>query len=180
MKETKIFLIAGKARSGKDTVLKIIKEYYEKNNKSVVELGFTDYIKNYAMKITNWNGEDKTKPRELLQIIGTDIVRNQINKDFFINRLCEDIRVYKYFFDVIIISGARFPNELEIPKSLFKNVTTIKMERPNFVNELTEKEKEHITEHALDNYNNYDYTITNNGNIKDLEKKVIEMLEEVE
>ncbi len=180
MKETKIYLLAGKARSGKDTVMEIITKYYENKKQSVVNLGFTDYIKNYAMKITNWDGSDETKPRELLQILGTDIVRNKINKDFFINRLCEDITVYKYFFDVIIISGARFPNELEVPKKLFKNVKVIKVERPNFTNELTEKQKEHITEHALDDYNNYDYVITNDGNIKDLEKKVIDILEEVE
>jgi len=179
MKESKIYLLAGQARSGKDTVMNVITKYYENRNMSVVNLGFTDYIKNYAMKITNWNGDDKTKPRELLQILGTDIVRNQINKDFFIKRLCEDITVYKYFFDVIIISGARFPNELEIPKKLFKNVNVIKVERPNFINELTDKEKGHITEHALDNYNNYDYKITNDGTIKDLEEKVIKILEEV-
>jgi len=180
MKDAKIYLIAGQARSGKDTVLQIIKKHYENTNKAVVKLGFADYIKNYAMKITNWNGEDKTKPRELLQIIGTDIVRNQINKDFFINRVCEDIMVYKYFFDVIIISGARFPNELDIPKKLFKNVKIIKVERPNFTNELTEKQKEHITEHALENYNNYDYLIVNDGDINDLEKKVKQMIGEIE
>lgn len=180
MKETKIFLIAGQARSGKDETLKIIKDYYEKQNKLVVRLGYADYIKNYAKKITNWDGTDETKPRELLQIIGTDIVRNQIDKEFFINRICEDIMVYKYFFDVIIISGARFPDELDIPKSKFKNVTIIKMERPNYENELTEKQKMHITEHALENYKNYDYLIINNGDLKDLETKVNKMIEEVE
>ena len=180
MKETKIYLLAGKARSGKDTVMEIITKYYENQNKSVVNLGFTDYIKNYAMKITNWDGSDETKPRELLQILGTDIVRNKIDEEFFIHRLCEDITVYKYFFDVIIISGARFPNELDIPKKLFKNAKAVKVERPNFTNELTDKEKAHITEHALDNYNDYDFTIINDGSIKDLEKRVTKILEEVE
>jgi len=179
MKDAKIYLIAGQARTGKDTVMKIITKYYENKNKLVVNLGFTDYIKNYAMKITNWDGRDETKPRELLQIIGTDIVRNQINQDFFIDRLCEDIRVYKYFFDVIIISGARFPNELDTPKKLFKNVKVIKVERPNFINELTDKQKKHITEHALDDYNNYDYTIINDGNLEQLEANVKQMIEEV-
>lgn len=179
MKDTKIFLIAGEARTGKDTALKIINDYYEKQNQKVVKLGFTDYIKNYAMKISDWDGSDETKPRELLQTLGTDIVRNKINKDFFINRLCEDITVYKYYFDVIIISGARFPNELEKPKQSFENVITIKMERPNFTNELTEKQKGHITEHALDNYKNYDYIIVNDGDIKNLEEKITKLLEEV-
>lgn len=180
MKNTKIFLLAGKARTGKDTVAGAIIDYYEKKGKKVVRLGFSDYIKGYAMKISGWNGQDETKPRDLLQTIGTDIVREKINKDFFINRLCEDITVYKYFFDVIVISGARFPNELDIPKSKFDNVTIIKMERPGFESNLTEKQKKHITEHALENYYNYDYLIENDGNTDNLILKTKQMLEEVE
>ncbi len=177
---TKIFLLAGKARTGKDTVATEIVNYYENKNKKVVRLGFSDYIKNYAMKITNWDGRDETKPRELLQTIGTDIVREKINKDFFINRLCEDIVVYSYFFDVIVISGGRFPNELDIPKSKFKDVFIIKVERPGFENNLTEKQKKHITEHALDNYQNYDYLLENDGNTENLILKTRKILEEVD
>jgi len=88
--------------------------------------------------------------------------------------------VYKYFFDVIIISGARFPNELDIPKKVFKNVKIIEIERPNFTNELTDKQNEHITEHALENYSNYDYLIVNDGDRKKLEEKVKSIIEEVE
>ena len=178
MKEVKIFLLAGKARTGKDTVATEIVKYYQ--NKKVVRLGFSDYIKNYAMKITDWDGKDETKPRDLLQTLGTDIVREKINKDFFVNRLCEDIMVYSYFFDIIVISGARFPNELDIPKNKFKNVTIIKMERPDNENNLTEKQKKHITEHALENYQNYDYLIVNDGNEEKLKEKVNVLLEEVE
>ena len=180
MKDTKIFLLAGKARTGKDTVASEIVKYYENKQKKVVRLGFSDYIKGYAMKISAWNGEDETKPRDLLQQIGTDIVREKINKDFFINRICEDILVYSYFFDVIVISGARFPNELDIPKNKFKNVTIIKMERPNYQNNLTEKQKKHITEHSLEDYQNYDYLLVNNENIEELQNKTKKILEEVE
>lgn len=180
MKETRIYLLAGKARTGKDTAADIITKHYEKMGKSVVKFGFADYIKNYAMNVVNWDGSDKTKPRELLQIIGTDIVRNKINENFFINRVCEDIQVYKYFFDVIIISGGRFANELDIPKSKFKNVVIIKMDRPNFKSELSEKESEHITEYSLENYKNYDYLIENTGDEKDLAIKVKQIIEEVE
>ncbi len=177
--ETKIFLLAGKARSGKDAVGKIIQDYYEKENKKVVKFGFGDYIKWYAMKITDWNGKDTTKPRELLQTLGTDIVRNQIDKDFFIRRICEDIMVYKYYFDVIIITGARFPNELDIPKEKFDDTYIIKMERPNFVNELTDNQKEHSTETALENYKSYDYLIENNEDMEELKHKVTKVLEEI-
>ena len=125
-------------------------------------------------------GTEETKPRELLQVLGTDIIRNKIDKDFFVNRTCEDIVIYKYYFDVIIISDVRYPNELEEPQKRFQNVTTIKVERPNFENDLTKKQKEHATETALDNYTNYDYIINNDGDLNDLNNKIENLIEEVE
>ena len=177
--DTKIFLLAGKARSGKDTAAKVIKDYYEGKDKRVVQIGFADYIKNYAMNITNWDGTDETKPRELLQVIGTDIVRNTIDENFFIDRVCEDIMVYKHFFDIIIISGARFPNELDIPKKKFDNVVIIGTKRSNYDDGLTDKQKHHVTENALDDYNNYDYVIVNDGDLNSFKKKIYDLLEEV-
>lgn len=178
MKKTKVFLIVGKARSGKDTVSDIIKEYYK--DKIVVQISFTDYIKNYAMKITNWDGKEETKPRELLQILGTEIVRNKVNKNFFINRICEDIEVYKYFADVIIISGGRYQNEIDEPKAKFKNIIAIKVERPNFKNNLTEKQNNHLSELAADKLKNCDYIIVNDSTKEKLKEKTIKMLGEIE
>ena len=43
-----------------------------------------------------------------------------------INRIKEDIKVYEYFFDVIIISDARFKSEIENIKN--KNTVVIKIE----------------------------------------------------
>ncbi len=54
MKNTKIFLLAGNARCGKDTVGTIINDYYVSKGLKVVRLGFADYIKLYAKKITDW------------------------------------------------------------------------------------------------------------------------------
>ncbi len=179
MKNSKIFLLAGTARSGKDTVGTIISDYYEKKGLKVVKLGFADYIKLYAKKITGWDGSDATKPRDLLQQLGTDVVREKINKDFFINRICEDILVYKYYFDIIIITGARFPNELDIPKKRFDNLYITYVKRPKYVNGLTKTQKAHISEHALDNYSNYDFLIVNEGDILELKNNVYKMLDEV-
>lgn len=52
------------------------------------------YIKEYAKRISDWDGNDETKPRTLLQVLGTDIIRNTIDDKFFINRTIEDIKVY--------------------------------------------------------------------------------------
>lgn len=176
-KMPKIFVIAGKARSGKDTVASIIKDKI--TDKKVINLQYSFYIKEYAKKISSWDGSEETKPRELLQIIGTDIIRNKIDKHFFIKKLIDDIKVYSYFFDVITISDARYKDEIELIKESYSNTISIGVMRPNFDNGLTSDEKKHPTEIDLDDYDNYDYKIINDGNLLELEQKVEKILEEV-
>ena len=93
----KIFLIAGKAESGKDTTASFIMDNYEKKNKKCLRLAYASYIKMYVKNISDWDGSEETKPRELLQTLGTDIIRKNIDDNFFVNRICDDIRVYSYF-----------------------------------------------------------------------------------
>ena len=176
-KEAKIFIISGKARSGKDTLSSFLKSEFNKMNKKVIILQFSKYIKEYAMNVSDWDGRDETKPREMLQFIGTELIRNQIDENFFIDRMIGDIKVYSYFYDIIIISDARLVKEIEIIKSKFKYVTTINVVRPSFVSELTEEQKNHLTEVSLDGFNDYDIVIVNDGDIKDLENKVSKLVE---
>lgn len=177
-KNPKIYIICGKARAGKDTTASMIKDIYEKENLKVLNLQYSSYIKEYAKKISDWDGSEETKPRELLQILGTDIIRTNISDTFFVNKLIEDLKVYSYFFDVITISDARFKIEVDIPKDNFKNVFAIRINRPNFDNGLTEIQKMHPTEIDLDDYDKYDYIITNDGTLDDLRVKVSNMLKE--
>ena len=174
----KIYVICGKARHGKDTTALAIKKAYK--DKKVINLSYGSYIKEFAKNISDWDGRDETKPRVLLQQLGTEVIRNKIDKDFFIKRLCNDIRVYSYYFDVITISDARFPDEIMTPKKLFDNVITIKVVRSNFDTNLTLEEQKHSTETALDEFNDYDYVIENNGTIDELDKKVLKIVKEVE
>ncbi len=174
----KIYVIAGKARHGKDTTAIAIRKAYK--DKKVINLAYANYIKEFAKKISNWDGKEETKPRELLQTLGTDIVRDKIDKDFFVKRLCDDIRVYSYYFDIITISDARFPNEIDIPKNLFDNVISIKVVRNHFESPLTLKQQNHATETALDNYNDFDFVLMNDGTIEDLEVKVEQLVKKVE
>lgn len=173
-----IFVIGGKARSGKDTVANIIKEYY--NAKKVINLQYSYYIKEYAKKISNWDGNEQTKPRQLLCDIGTDLVRKEIDYLFFVKRTMDDIMVYRYFFDIITISDSRFKEEITIPKKEFSSVYTIGIERPNYNNDLTNEQKGQIIETDLDDFNDYDYVITNDDNLEALKNKTLEILSEVE
>lgn len=178
-KEPIIFVVAGKANSGKDTTCELINNYVMLKNLKSVNLQFSSYIKMYAKKISGWNGNEDTKPRSLLQELGTEVIRNKIDNNFFIKRIIGDITVYSYYCDVITISDARLPEELDGIKNSFKNVFKVRIERPNFENSLNSNERKHITEVGLDNYSDYDFIIVNDGTIEDLNKKVINMIEEV-
>lgn len=173
-KNPKKYILSGKAQSGKNETANIMKEYFEKNNKKTVIISYAKYLKDYIKEITNWDGNEETKPRDLLQQIGVELIKEKIDKNLLINRIKEDIEVYSYFFDVIIISDARFVSEIES----IKDNNTIVLNIVGKENNLTEEEKEHITETALDNYNNYDYIIENNKTKEELKEHLIKIMEE--
>lgn len=63
---------------------------------------------------------------------------------------------------------------------MFENVIKIKVVRPNAKTNLTEAQKRHESEIDLDNYNNYDYIITNDGTLEELKEKVQKIIEVIE
>lgn len=172
----KIFIIGGKARQGKDTVCGMIRKYYSEKNVKSINLQFSSYIKEYAKRISDWDGDDTDKPRDLLQELGSEVIRKKIDPLFFVKRMIGDIMVYSHYFDVITISDARFKVEIDTLKENFDDVVAIKVVRPNFDNGLTSDEKNHSTEVDLDDYNSFDYEIINDGSIEDLNKKIIDLM----
>lgn len=167
----KVVLICGKARQGKDTLADFLIEAYEAQGKKVCRLAYGAYIKYYASKYFGWDGSEETKPRSLLNKIGTEIIREKIDPYFHVNRIMQDIEVLSYFFDVAIISDIREPIEITTPKEKFDDVISIKITRPDFSSELTTEQKKHYTETALDNFDNYDFKVLNDGTLEDLKKK---------
>lgn len=173
-KNPKIIIISGKARAGKDTTASFLKEIY---NEKMISLQYGSYIKEYVKKISNWDGNEETKPRELLQQLGTNIIRKEIDEKFFIKKMIDDIKVYSYFFDIIVISDARFKIEIDDIRDNFSNVISINIERPNFDNGLTEEQKNHPSEIDLDDYNKFDYKLINDGNLENLKEKIERLVE---
>ena len=119
-----------------------------------------DYLKRMDMF------DDDNKPRTLMQDFGQNLLR-KINPNFLINRLLEDIEVFSYFYDIIIVTDARLKDEVVIPKEKFDNVTTIRVIRNDYDNGLTKEEKENITEIALDNFNDFDKVIYNDSYLEE-------------
>lgn len=175
-----IFLIAGKARSGKSTIAKYLKDILNNNGKKVIISPYTKYLKKYIEDITEQKITEENKPRELLQKLSSDLIKNKLGyHDVFIRRQIEDINIYSYFFDVIIIPDVRFKNEIEVIKEKFNNVISIGVIREHFKSDLTEEQKKDITEIDLDDYQNYDIKI-NNTPITDLKEETLKIIQKID
>lgn len=175
----KIILLGGKANSGKDSTALYIDEYYRSRGLDVVNIQIAYYIKMYAKQIANWDGDNETKPRQLLQDLGTELIRKQIDEYFFIKRILQDIDVYSRYFDIITISDGRLPEEFAAIKLAYPETVSVHVTRPNYSSHLTKGQKAHLTEALVDEIE-YDYDIVNDGTLDDLQKKSIELIQVIE
>ena len=158
----KVFLISGKARHGKDTTGNFLQEAYEEKGFRVCRSQISKYLKVYAKDYFGWDGTEETKPRKLLQELGTDIIREKLNKPrFFVDRTIEDIEILSNFFDVMIITDIRLPLEINAIKEKVQDVVSINVERINFESPLTPNEQKHKIENAMEDFNDYDYKLIN-------------------
>jgi hypothetical protein len=161
-KNPTIYLMCGKAKHGKDTFSAFLKKAYEDNGKKIIVTQLSKYIKYYAREMTGWDLSEETKPRELLQQLGTSVIREYLQKeDLFINRMIDDIDVFSCFYDAIIISDVRLKKEIHDLKDSYPNAKVVHILRPDFDNGLTEEQKKHKTEVDLDDFTDYDVEIVN-------------------
>ncbi len=164
-----------KSKTWQGYISSYLKSVYEKNGKKVIVTQLSKYIKYYAREITGWNLTEEDKPRELLQTLGTGIIREKLGKDdLFINRMVDDIEIFSCFYDAIIISDVRLKKEIDDLRVHFPDLVSINIFRPNFDNGLTEEQKRHKTEIDLDDFNNFDEEIINTtfDNLKEDAKKI--------
>jgi len=168
----KLFLIAGKAGSGKNEVANIIKEYMD----NTVVTSLSKYIKLFALELTDWKGLEENKPRAFLQNMG-DLLRS-IDIDFLTKRIVEDIEVYKKVgIENIVISDVRLLDEILYFKKLKDvDIITIRVNSNKSKRKLDINEQQHHTELDLDNYEGFDYQLVNDFSDK-LKNDVIKILE---
>ena len=169
----KVYVIAGKARSGKTQAARILKKLYEERGFKVVISEYSKYVKLFAKELLGWDMVSEPKPRDFLQEMG-DYVRTLKEDIYFVKRMNEDLSIYEKFVDVVIISDARLPQELDG----LENYKPIKIKVANCLPlyDLTEKQASHLTEHALDTYDHYDY-IFSDLSIEKMEEELKNMIE---
>lgn len=177
--------LLGCKETGKSTVAKyLVSEYF------FVERAFADPLKKACMELFSLDydqvyGDIKIKetpdsrwfnctPRKMLQFVGTDLLRNQMNqlipeveKDIFVHtfRLWYEKNKSKN----VVVSDVRFSNEVELIHSLGGIV--IKIERKTNNNDVHESELE------ITKITNYDALVENNSSIDELYSK-IDMIKE--
>lgn len=174
----KVFSISGKAQNGKDTFAIFAKEYLENKNYKVLICHYGDLVKYTCQTFFNWNGIKDKLGRTILQKVGTDNIRSRF-PNFWVEYIAKILYIFNDEWDYVLIPDTRFPNEINVLNDFSLNVKSIKIDRPNFDNGLTKKQKNHISETALDNYK-FDYIIKNDGNLNDFKSKVFEFFDNEE
>ena len=166
----KVILISGKAGHGKDTVAQIMKEELESKGKRVLIIKFGDPVKWFAREYYHWNGEKDEFGRDLLQYIGTTMMRRY--DKFYWGRFISEFIAANHDFDIALIPDWRFYSEETAIRQDNEICYTLRVERSNFINpNMTTQQLEHISETELDDYKDFDYVI-HNENLNDLRENI--------
>ncbi len=106
-----------------------------------------------------------TTPREILQFVGTEVVRDRINPDFWI--LVAEAIIKNSVQKRIVITDCRFKNErLMLKNSLGAHLLRLKRASSN--------KSTHVSENSLGSDKEYDKVILNNQSIDQVQKKIEE------
>ena len=213
---SKLIGIMGLKGSGKDTIAKMLPVKWRRmafadTLKDIVSIlfgwdrdlieGDTEYSRKWREEVNEyWAKELGNKdftPRMALQVLGTDVFRNNFDRDIWVKVLKRKIiNTNKN----VVVTDVRFPNEANMIKSLGgKIVQVIRGELPEWWDDVAEMNKNHRP--CIDSNDNYgwidkegkvwsihpsecslagviepDYIIHNDSTMDDLHKKVDEML----
>lgn len=190
--------LSGRKQVGKDTSAQYIKRMIEQNSSARVYIvHFADALKKacsaifgipledmetetgkkrptdvrwpHKMDLDGWvpdvNGQFMTV-REILQFVGTELFRSQMDPDVWVKS------VYRKKYregDIVVVADCRFPNEADFAR-----------ERGLLISVLRDTglaSDGHASETSLDGYDNYHYTINNNGSFEALRRSLESILQ---
>ena len=174
-KDLKIYAISGKAQHGKDTFAELLYQELTDKGYRVLVTHYGDLVKYICKTIFNWDGQKDEKGRHLLQYVGTDIIRKE-KPNYWVDFVVDIIKFFGENWDYVLIPDTRFPNEVDVLKENFNNVKHIRVTRPNFESTLTDEQKRHPSETALDD-SWPDVKVPNVGTIDDLKVFTKEFVE---
>lgn len=172
----KVILISGKAQNGKDTTASILKQTLVDNGDRVLITHYADLLKYICTNYFGWDGKKDDKGRQMLQYVGTDVIRKQ-NPTLWVDFVAMILKYFKGNWDYVIIPDCRFPNEItRMIKAGFDTIH-LRVHRPNFESPLTQEQQNHPSETSLDNFG-ADVYIENDSTLTDLKYKIRKWVEE--
>ena len=169
----RVLCISAKAQHGKDTAAALIKEYLEAQGKRVLITHYADLVKFVCAKFFNWDGQKDEKGRTLLQYVGTDVISSQ-QPSYWVDFIIDILKFFDNEWDYVLIPDCRYPVEVARMQEEFETYL-LRVERPNFESGLTDKQKQHISETAMDNYK-FDAVLYNDSTLESFKEKLIEFI----
>lgn len=177
MASPKVIAISGHAQNGKDTAAKYMKRILKARKKRFVIVHYADLLKYICRQMFDWNGEKDEKGRSILQYVGTDVIRAK-NENYWVDFICDMMDYFGENWDYVIIPDTRFPNEINRLRERGYEVVHVRVRRKDFDNGLTDAQKNHPSETALDCVK-ADYYIENNGDKSNLFTNVLNLMREI-
>lgn len=171
----KVVLISGSAMAGKDQSATFLKEIMEQDGKKVLITHYADLLKYLCKTYFGWNGEKDEEGRTILQFVGSDIIRKK-NPDYWVNFIASFLKLFEDQFDVVLIPDTRFPNEITSMIDYGFDTLSVRVNRMDFKNSLTEEQRKHISETALDDFK-FDYYIDTISDLDYLKSELVEFYE---
>lgn len=172
----KVILISGKAQHGKDTVASIIQNQLKECCNRVIITHYADLLKYICKNYFEWDGVKDENGRKMLQYVGTDVIRKQ-NPSLWVDFVAMILKYFHDNWDYVIIPDCRFPNEITTMIDNGFDTVHIRVVRYGFTSSLTEDQKNHQSETALDNVKP-DIYIYNCGTLYDLEQSIKNLIKE--
>ncbi len=110
----------------------------------------------------DWAKQEYPEVRRLLQVYGTEVMRNNFGEDVWVNLTFNKIKLENP--ENVAISDLRFPNELKAIKNYGGKLVKIKSNRVSDADN-------HASEQDLPD-ELFDYVITNNGTLEEFQNKI--------
>lgn len=165
-----IYVLAGCKRSGKDTTFQILKTEWESKGYRVAQFAFADALREVCSVVfgytqSDFMDDDRKEslpspilgagwtPRRALQFVGTDLFRNQVDSDVWVHVGLARIEQLARDHDVVVVTDARFENELRAVKSVVgKRCLSIFVARPDHMPRVCMHESERFVQELEENF----------------------------
>ena len=165
----RVVCISGKARHGKDTFAEYLRGNLEAGGNRVLIIHYADQLKFICEKYFGWDGKKDERGRSILQRVGTETAR-AIDPYIWIKYVDLFLGIFGRQFDYVLIPDCRFPNEIDWLRGKYETLSVDISRGGSFDNGLTDEQKNHPSETALDDYKDFDIFVFNSSGLRELDR----------